>query len=313
MNQQVTKKCHWVPQSYLKAFALKDIPTSVFRFNVIEKKEERRAIDNVPIQYYLYVKLNPNGKHDDSLEQYFSKCENGFKDQIWQTLSMDPKKLTISLPDLNDESVRDHISQLIAMLYLRTPRSLEQFKNVHQYMLKALYPITGSSNMLGITTDGRRHIIAKNDYEANKKHSSEDIKNMWIDSMDMINDFSNTLKSMNWSVISTNNPTFITSDDPVTIINKNDNFPAFRRPDTDIYVPISPYRVLRINNNSNPHLYNNNVSIENTIKINNIIRTKCINYYFSQRSTSEIENEIHDLIRLLAITKDSRNKLYNLD
>lgn len=75
MGKQVTKRCHWVAQSYLKAFAADDNGQRIWRFSKNDGEPELKRIDKVAVKFHLYAPLGPDGRRDDALEKKLAELE----------------------------------------------------------------------------------------------------------------------------------------------------------------------------------------------------------------------------------------------
>src|SRR5262249_55507699 len=86
-NRQVTKRCHWVPQAYLRNFAANDARTKIWRFSKWSGEPELKPIEKVAMRHHLYVPRDEiTGKRDDSFERKLSQLESWFADPVWRAL-----------------------------------------------------------------------------------------------------------------------------------------------------------------------------------------------------------------------------------
>lgn len=76
MAKQVTKRCHWVAQSYLKAFAADEGRQRIWRFSRNDGEPELKRIDKVAVKFHLYAPLNADGRRDDALEKKLAELES---------------------------------------------------------------------------------------------------------------------------------------------------------------------------------------------------------------------------------------------
>ena len=114
MAKQVTRRCHWVPQSYLKAFAADKERRRIWRFSKDAGQPELKRIDKVAVKFHLYAPLSADGSHDDTMEKYLADLENWFGQPIWQAVCDD-------FPDFSWEPLRKMVALLAAVTWLRTP------------------------------------------------------------------------------------------------------------------------------------------------------------------------------------------------
>ena len=53
--KQITKRCHWVPQAYLKAFAADSSQLRIWRLGKEAMTPELKRIEKVAVRFNLYV------------------------------------------------------------------------------------------------------------------------------------------------------------------------------------------------------------------------------------------------------------------
>lgn len=82
MAKQVTKRCHWVSQSYLKAFAADEAGQKIWRFSKNDGDPELKPIENVAVRFYLYAPMAADGTRDDPVERKLSELEQWFGEPI---------------------------------------------------------------------------------------------------------------------------------------------------------------------------------------------------------------------------------------
>lgn len=89
MAKQVTKRCHWVAQSYLKAFAADEGRQRIWLFSRNDGEPELTRIDKVAVKFHLYAPLNADGRRDDVLEKKLAELESFFGDPVWKAVCND--------------------------------------------------------------------------------------------------------------------------------------------------------------------------------------------------------------------------------
>ena len=57
MAKQITKRCHWVSMSYLRAFAADEAGQKIWRFSKNAGDPELKRIDKVAVKFHLYAPL----------------------------------------------------------------------------------------------------------------------------------------------------------------------------------------------------------------------------------------------------------------
>ncbi|MDZ7768611.1 MAG: DUF4238 domain-containing protein [Woeseiaceae bacterium] len=87
---QKRKRNHWVPQSYLRAFAADPHHREkIWRFSKDAGEPERKPIKNVAMRFHLYAPIGADGRRDYSFEARLSELENIFGDPLWNQLCTD--------------------------------------------------------------------------------------------------------------------------------------------------------------------------------------------------------------------------------
>ncbi|MBR9971297.1 DUF4238 domain-containing protein [Magnetospirillum sulfuroxidans] len=91
MAKQTTKRCHWLSQSYLKAFATDPYEKrpKIWRFGRERGDRELKAIEKVAVKFHLYAPMDTDGQRDDSFEKKLATQESWFGAPIWRTLCSD--------------------------------------------------------------------------------------------------------------------------------------------------------------------------------------------------------------------------------
>jgi hypothetical protein len=70
MAKQLTERCHWVPQSYLKASAAEGNGSRIWRFSKNESDPELKRIDKVAVKFHLYhFRRNARGLVDEKVDE----------------------------------------------------------------------------------------------------------------------------------------------------------------------------------------------------------------------------------------------------
>lgn len=241
MNQKPTRHCHWVPQSYLKAFAHDDKQTKIWRFEKPDhgielKKFESKSIKKVPVRDYLYVPRDANGRRDDRFEKRLAtELDSQFDHPVWKTLQTE-------FVDLSWEPLRMMVALLAATLWMRTPQDLAERSQFHAAMVDMLSNFEDESVILTIC-DHEQQIDWK-EFSAYRSWSEDDLKRNWISEIAQAGAIADDFKSMRWSVLRSETPAFITSNNPVTVLHPSLEFRGLNDPRTTVRFPISPTHVL---------------------------------------------------------------------
>jgi hypothetical protein len=85
-KQRITKRCHWLSQSYLSAFAADAAGEKIWRYGKNEGEPELKPIENVAVRFHLYAPRKADGRRDDAVERKLSHLEQWFGHPIWKVL-----------------------------------------------------------------------------------------------------------------------------------------------------------------------------------------------------------------------------------
>lgn len=233
---QSTKRCHWVPQAYLRAFAADPERRKIWRFSKNAGDPELKPIEKVAVSFYLYVpRDSATGLRDDSFEKKLSDLERWFADPVWRALQCD-------MLDLNWEPLRKMVSLLVATMMLRNPRQFELYKQLHRQMCEGIEKFGEVPHSL--LHGSQTYRIDSSSWPAYRDATEDDLKRNWIEDMRGAADYAERLMRMRWSVLFAEEPVFITSDAPVTLVHPSLRFRGIGNPQTSLMFPISPTRLL---------------------------------------------------------------------
>jgi hypothetical protein len=238
-----TKRCHWVPQGYLRAFAA-DLParSKIWRLSKEHgvKGPELKPIKKVAVKHHLYVPLDSaTGKRDDSFERKLSELECWFGDPVWRALGTE-------MMDLSWEPLRKMVALLVAVMQFRNPSHFDIYKDMHRQFVELFSGECGVPS--AIEVDDKLHEIDISSWPAYRDATEDALKRGWIDQISTVAWYAKKLMAMRWSVVCADQPTFITSDNPVTIIHPSLQFKGIGNPETTIMFPLSPTRLLNMDN-----------------------------------------------------------------
>lgn len=280
MGKQVTKRCHWVSQSYLKAFAADEAGQKIWRFSKNDGDPELKPIENVAVRFYLYAPMAADGTRDDPVERKLSELEQWFGEPIW-------KALCTSELDLTWEPLRKMLALIVATTYVRNPVQFETWKRIHRQMVDQVSEL--ESMPTRVTIGGVEHQVDASDWPDFRDVGEEQMKAAWNDYIAGAGDIAPRLLGMRMVMVAAKKPVFITSDNPVTITHPSLEFRGIRAPETTISFPISPTRMLVLDNrHSEPDGVYYELADDNAAAQNLLVWRNAMEHMFSHRHTDEV-------------------------
>lgn len=274
---------HWVPRFYLRYFAIpetrqKKIP-KVWVFHKEHGDPFSVAIDKIAKQRNLYsTEVEAKLAHLETLMA-----------SIWEALAE-------KYIDIEKSPIRKIMALFISLLYLRHPKTLELTRNVHDKIVK-LYDSLPVNEMGNPTADriiikDRVYKVDTSDYKEYRNASKKDLHTMFVNN---INSNSATIAELllkkRWSILISNEPVFITSDNPVSVVHPERDVFGLDTKGTIVLFPISPCRILVIDDLDEPRGQYYPLKTH-AGDINYTIARNAFNYMISPRSPDEVLSEI---------------------
>ncbi|WP_368389280.1 DUF4238 domain-containing protein [Mesorhizobium sp. LMG 17147] len=238
MSHQKYKRNHWVPKAYLRAFATERGGEKIWTFGKSGGDPMKRSISKVAVKFYLYAP-GQNGQRDYRTEQKLSNLEQLFGTPFWSEISS-------GYVDLGNKVIRKGLALLTAVMYLRNPTVLGQTAEIHS-QFRSFYMAVGEPPDR-VEIAGREYDVDKASWPAYRDAGEEDIKRMWLDSLNQGAWLAELFLKMRWAIIASDQPVFITSDNPVTFIHPSLKFRGLKNEETSVMFPLSPTRILYLDN-----------------------------------------------------------------
>jgi hypothetical protein len=283
MAKQITKRCHWVAQSYLKAFAADSQRRKIWRFSKNDGSPELKRIDKVAVKFHLYAPLDADGRRDDALEKKLADLENWFGEPVWKAVCND-------FPDFSWEPLRKMVALLAAVTWLRTPRQFEFWKSTHRQF--ADFFSQHETLPDADTINGRRAMLDHASWPHFHNATEEDMKVAWNDWLGSSAEVAAMFMEMRWAVVVSHTPVFITSDNPVLVGDTLGPHRGLKHPDTMVTFPLSPTRVLMMDNrHSEPDAQFYPLK-HDPAATNMLIWRNAIEHMFSPRNPDEVCAEL---------------------
>lgn len=277
---QVTKRCHWVPQAYLRDFAANESRAKIWRFSKMSGDPELKRIDKVTVRHHLYVPCDAaTQERDDSFEQKLSQLERWFGDPVWRKLNTDTL-------DLGWKQLRMLVSLMVSVMYLRTPLHYEHFRATHRKIvtnIEKFGQIPTSLEWLDQVGE-----IDPKSWPSYRDASENDLKRLWIAQMNDATKYAETLMRMRWSMLLADTQVFITSDNPVTIVHPSLSFRGLADPETIILFPINPQRILIMDHRHKEPANQYYALVGNGTAQNVLIWRNAMEYMFSHQDTDNV-------------------------
>lgn len=235
-----SKRNHWVPQVYLKLFAA-DQPkrAKIWTFGKTGGDPELKPIKRVAVKFYLYTPIASSGQRDYRFEQKLSEIERIMGYSFW-------KEIANGYVDFNHQSIRKGIALMMAVMLLRNPKQFRKFQAQHQNMVRMLKSFDSLPDQVEV--GGKVYDLDTKDWEKYSSLDENNQKELWINIIKDARSYALDLMKMRWSVLCVDTPLYITTDNPVAILHPDLSFKGIRNPMTTIMFPLSPTRVLYLDN-----------------------------------------------------------------
>ncbi|MAO01034.1 DUF4238 domain-containing protein [uncultured Sulfitobacter sp.] len=291
-----TRRCHWVPQAYLKAFAADNRkPPRIWRLSNQESDAELKRIDRVAVRNHLYVVRDKEGQRDDAQEKRFAELEQFFSSKPW-------KALQTGFVDLSDQSIRKMVALLAATMYVRNPAHFELSTRIHQSFVDTFSGPWGLPD--AVIIGGRRVALDHSSWPEHANASEDDLKRNWFDMMNSCGDIAKMFLGMRWAMVASEEPVFITSDHPITFLHPDLRFRGIKNPDTSVIFPISPTRVLCMDHRHEEPANEYYPAQHHGAAINMLVWRDALEFMFSPREPHEVCRQILELEEHIAVGED---------
>lgn len=240
------KRQHWVPCFYLRHFATPETRASrepkVWVLSKHEGDPMLTSIRNVALQRYLYSPQDESGKRLWDMESKFADYES-LMQRVWP-------QLADGMVDLYEPAMRKGLALFISLLYLRHPRRLAEVARLHARLVQMMddgpKDARGNPDLAGMEINGVFWPLRDNtDWPRYRDASADDKKRMFLDGVRANATYlAEIMMNKRWSVVFTEEPVFITTDTPVTLLHRSREVFGFGTPGVVISFPLSPTRVL---------------------------------------------------------------------
>lgn len=138
------------------------------------------------------------------------------------------------------------LALLVATTYLRNPLQFEQAKNFHRELVDL--SLSGYAPCDAIAINGVVRPVDPASWPAFRDANEDELKRNWGEGVSSAGWLAEVLLKMRWAVIFSEEPVFITSDNPVMIMHPSLKFRGFKNLETTVSFPLSPTRILIMDN-----------------------------------------------------------------
>ena len=300
------KKQHWVSVSYLKYFSIPETRHTDKPEAWIFSKKEDGDPRSVPLRTfarkkYLYSPRNEEGQRSWATEDKLHDMET-LMGSIWPSFEN-------GLVDIvGNETLKKKLALYMSTLYLRHPSNIDKTKRIHRQLVEFYENIPkdeAKNPLIGeVINRGKIYQFDNSNYEKYKSADKNELQQMFVDFLNSdATNCAEILLEKRWSVIFTKDPLFITTDNPVVVVNREREIFGLKTKGTIITFPISPTRILildDLHNEPNGRYYP--LGKDGPGPINLTLWRNAENFMVSPRHTDEVCAE------MLAWANEFKNK-----
>jgi hypothetical protein len=95
---------------------------------------------------------------------------------------------------------------------------------------------------------GQTYELDKDSWPSYSNAGEDEIKRMWLDEVGSAAWLAEILMGMRWAVLVSDEPVFVTTDNPVVTLHPSLQFQGIKNAETSVVFPLSPTRLLHIDN-----------------------------------------------------------------
>jgi hypothetical protein len=268
------KRQHWVPMLYLREFATPETDgendPDVWLFHKDDGDPFKTSISNVAVQSFFYSTLSEAAGRDFNAEHKLRDLENAVG-PVW-------KRFAKQFVDLDDTVVRKGIGLFIATLFHRNPQRIDDHVEL--------------TNQL--TEPGRSESVAQPE-TTRGTHKDGFVHTLLTESGPTAEE----LIKKRWAVIVSDAPVFATSDNPVMVLHEDLFLRGLGFFGADILVPISPTRMMILDDRHNEGNHYYKLHIETLGAFHGIVLRYALRFMISSRPSDEILAELNTLTEQL--------------
>ena len=242
-----SKHQHWVPQFYLRYFATaqsrgtKTPQVWIFSKHDADGDEQLTHVRNVCGKRYLYTPVHTDGQRKWDLDDRLGDVETLLA-QIWPELAE-------GYASLDDDSIRMGLSLFVALMHLRNPAVREEVERIHGRIV-ALYEgaprrADGTPDVQEVEINGQVREMDTSGWHDYRSWGRGDHDRFFTHIVQSeTGRIAKMLLSKRWSVVCSDEDTFITTDKPVSLCHLEREKFGFGTPGVVVTFPLGPKRML---------------------------------------------------------------------
>jgi hypothetical protein len=200
------------------------------------------SVRQIAARSFIYSPKDRSGNRQWDMEAKLADLE-GVMDSVWPILAND-------FIDLHaDKAIRKALALFVSILHLRHPKRLSEVEKIHAQIVAACEacPKDGAGRPL-IETVEHKGIVQpfdNSDWHDYVVAGRNEKRRMFVDAIRQnATHFAEILMKKRWYVVFSRQPVFITTDNPVTLVNPNHRVFGLATPGTEVFFPLSPTRIL---------------------------------------------------------------------
>lgn len=242
------KNQHWLPQFYLRGFAVPGFRhkknAKIWVWTKDESDPDKQKVKDVCAEEFLYSPLLENGRRCFRTDDRLHELET--------TIARMYPRVSEGFPDLEQAwGIKKLLSLFLATLLLRHPDELDGNRRTHSQLVA--YYETFSKDTQGkpivppFERDGRRYPFDSSRWEEYRNADENEIRKMFSASIDAnAVSLANAMFEKRWAFLCLDQPRLLTSDSPVVVKHFEEKTAGLRTPGVNVFFPISPTRMLHM-------------------------------------------------------------------
>jgi hypothetical protein len=248
----VPKRQHWVPRFYLRYFKVPDPDQRREQVWILHRKEGTpvlTAIENIAVSKHLYSPKRRDGTRDSRLEKKLADLESSLS-RLWP-------RLAGGFVNLASDGIRKVIALFLSVQFLRHPnrRDLvaDSRRRIIEFIRRQPVDADGAPDIDTFQIGARVVKLDRIGWQSYADAGPEYDEQAWLTIVekDAVG-YAKMLLEKRWSMIVIDDPLFVTSDHPLFVASPELNRHQIGGRDAVLLFPVSPTRVLCLDNVAAP-------------------------------------------------------------